>query len=374
MKFWKKFFAIIGTIFVFLVLELYSNEVCRIEFKVLERNFSIGFYVALLVVLSSWLALFSIKSFFTWLISIFCKDKTAGEMKSILGIAKLIMSSDRDFKNLFEKTEVVESMQLLKMVLALKRNLFKDKFIERTGIPSVDIHILKNTIRQSIEKNELKKAVDLATKISKSYREDVNVVKDEMLEVAKLARVNGLLFDFNPAKFKYGLPRNFVDEYFISLNLMDFELEQDQEKKRKIIEKIQKNNSTNIDVLKKFCDFFLKNTELECDEKKLLNAINGVISTNPHREVAYYMLKLNRKDIFEVAQHMMMAVKDCNLEKLWLLLIIATRMNFVSKSKELIRSIMKIDKSYDILKFYIGNIGALSVDKEIVSAICGVHE
>jgi hypothetical protein len=45
----------------------------------------------------------------------------------------------------------------------------------------------------------------------------------------------------------------------------------------------------------------------------------------------------------------------------------------VSKSKELIKSIIKIDKSDDVLKFYVENIEALSVDKDMVSAICEIH-
>jgi hypothetical protein len=93
------------------------------------------------------------------------------------------------------------------------------------------------------------------------------------------------------------------------------------------------------------------------------------LSQNPNREFASYLLSLHRKDIFEVVQEMTSSIDNNNIEKLWLLLIISTKMEFISKAKEIIKKILEIDNTNDIFKFYIENEDLLSKDKGIVKLL-----
>ncbi len=369
MKFWRKFWLFVFTIVGFVLLQLFVNEIGRFEFSICEREFSVGIYVICISILAFWLICFSIKSFFIWFLSLFFKNKTAEEIKSINEIARLIVSSDYDFSNSFEKSNVIDSIKILKIALALKRGLCLEKNFDKTGIHCVDIYIIKLELKKFIKNGDLNSAINLANKIIKNYAEALNVVRDEILDVAKLAFKNNISFNFDPKKFKYDLPQSYIDIYFSSLEFVNFEMENDLERKLKILEKLHKNYPANVDILIKFLDFIFENTSVKYDEKKILHIIQSTISVNPDRRISKYLLKLNKSGMFEELQSMTAPVFDNNKEKFWMLLIIATEMKFISRAKELIRKLVEIDKTEDIYKFYIENLETLSMDSEIVSII-----
>ena len=87
------------------------------------------------------------------------------------------------------------------------------------------------------------------------YYENINVVSNELLEIAKTAKKNSISFYFDPSKFKYNLSQSFVDLYNYSLELQDFDSEANFEKKLKIIERLRKNYPSNISILIKYLDF-----------------------------------------------------------------------------------------------------------------------
>jgi tetratricopeptide (TPR) repeat protein len=291
------------------------------------------------------------------------------EMKSINEMARLIVATDYDFVNLFHKTHISDRMKVLKTALSLKRGLATTHISEKTGIRCIDIYIIKLDLGKHIKKGELREAVEIASKAIKKYPEYLEVIQDELLEVAKLARKNKIFLSFDPRKFKYNLSSGYIHKYILAMDEIDFHLEQDVEYKLKHIEQMLKKYPGNTNVLQIFLDFLTVNSSIKYDDKKLLQHVRAVLSTNPIRELASYLLKLNKKNILELAQEQMTTIENDNLEKLWLLLVIATKMNILARAKELIQTIIEIDKTKDIYKFYVENMDILSADANILQIL-----
>lgn len=365
MKVWRKFWSLLILTLIFAVIQFSVPEIGHLELSIANREFSIGIYAILTIWTFLWLICFSIKSFFIWFLSLFFKNKTAEETKSINGLAKLIVSDDFDFSREFEKTFTTENMDILKIALAIKRGLSLKNF-DKTGLHCIDIYLIKSELEKYIKNGNINASINLANKVIKSYYENITVVSNEILEIAKLAKKNNIDFYFDPSKFKYNLPQNFIDKYNYSLELQGFELESNFEKKLKIIERLRKNYPSNTVILSKYLDFAFENS---IEEKKILSSLKETLQLNPNREISEYLLKTNRKDIFELTQSYLANISDKNIEKLWILLIIATKLEYVHIAKELIHKITNIDQSDEIYKFYIKNHDILSKDKEIASII-----
>lgn len=365
MKIWRKFWFLLVLTLILAVLQFSMPEIGHLEFQVANKEFTIGIYAILTIWACIWLICFSIKSFFIWFISLFFKNKTAEEIKSINGLAKLIISDDFEFSRDFEKTFTTEHMNILKVALAIKRGINFKNF-DKTGLHCIDIYLIKSELKKFIKNGNINAAVSLANKVIKKYYENINVVSNELLEIAKLAKKNSIDFYFDPSKFKYNLPQSFVDQYNYSLELQDFDSEANFEKKLKIIERLRKNYPSNILILIKYLEFAFENN---IEERKILYSIKETLKINPNRQIAKYLLKINRKDILEIAQSYLADISDKNIEKLWILLIISTKLEYIHIAKELIHKIIEIDQSDYLYKFYIKNYAILSKDKDIASII-----
>ncbi|MDR0942255.1 MAG: hypothetical protein LBM19_01390 [Holosporales bacterium] len=374
MSFFKKLSGFIIVVATLVVLQIYSKDIGRFELHILGKDFSIGIYFAMAVVFSILSLCFFIKSLLKRISLLFTRNKKTEEENSIRQIAELIMANDYDFAGLFKRNTVISKFTPIKTALSLRRNLAVGKNISKTKIPSVDICIVKLRLKELLDQNELNAAVELADKAIKKYPKYLSTIQDEILEIAQSAKKNGILFFFDPRKFKYGFPQRFIDGYFISLSMVDFNMEPTLEKKLRIIEKLHKDYPSSVLVLRTFLDFVGSHDSIKYNEKKIISAIKETTSVNPNRTAARYLLKLNRKDGFEIAQELTASISDDNIEKLWLLLIIATKMNFVAKAKELIKKIVETDSSNDIFKFYMQNHEILSADGEILKTILGKTE
>lgn len=364
MKFWRKFWLLLILAGLFAVLQFSTSEIGHLEFSIANRNFSIGLYAILMMLDVIWLISFSIKSFFIWFVSLFFRNKTAEETKSINGLANLIVSDDFDFLQNFEKTFTTENMQILKIALAVKRGL--NKHFEKTGLHCIDIYLIKSELTSFIKNSNIISAIDLANKVIKSYYENISVVCYEILEIAKLAKKNSFNFTFEPEKFKYNLPKTFIDQYYCELGLLEFDLQPNVEKRLKIIEKLHKSYPASFNVLKSYLDIAFENN---VEEKRILQAIKETLEINPNRQIADYLFRINRKDIFEIVQSYLINIKDNNLEKIWTLLLLSTKLCYLHIAKELISKIIEIDKSDELYKFYIKHYTELSKEESIVSLI-----
>lgn len=365
MKVWRKFWFLLILTLILVLIQFSMPEIGHLEFSLANREFSIGIYAILTIWVFIWLICFSLKSFFIWFISLFFRNKTAEELKSVNGLAALIVADDFDFSKNFEKTFVTENMNILKIALAIKRGI-SIKTFDKTGLHCVDIYLIKSDLEKYIKNGNIDLAVNLASKVIKSYSENVLIVFNDILEIAKLAKKNNISFCFDPSKFKYNLPQSYIEQYNYSLEFQNFELESDFEKKLKIIEKLRKTYPSNISVLIKYLDFAFENS---IEEKKILHAVKEILHLNPDRQIAEYLLKTNRKDIFELAQSYMANVCDKNLEKLWILLTMATKLDYIHIAKDLIYKIIELDHSDELYKFYIKNQTILSKDEDIALII-----
>lgn len=365
MRFWRKFWSLFIFCLILLLLQFSAPEIGHLNFNMADREFSIGIYAILSLWVSAWLVCFSIKSFFVWFLNLFFKNRTAEESRSIQGLAKLILDNDSNFQKDFEKTFTTDSMNVIKTALAIKRGLNISTF-EKTGLHCIDIYLIKTELAKHLKNVNTNAAIELANKAIKNYYENIEVISDELLALAKLAKKSDIKFSFDPSKFKYNLSQQFIEEYNCSLALVDFESESNFDKKLKIIENLRKNYSANIDITKTYLDFAFDNN---IDEKKILNAIKDSLSVNPNREIAPYLLKLNRKDIFELTQSYLSNIGDKNIEKLWILLIISTQLQYIHIAEDLIYKILELGELDELCRFYITHYSELSKDESIILAI-----
>ncbi len=351
MKFWHKFVLFVFAIALFAVLQLYAKEFGRFEFVISNRIFSIGGYVICLGVIAFYFVLFLVKSICHGICSIFIRDKSTKEEQSIKKLARLIVSDENDFVQLYEKTAVIDNLRILKVALALQRNFCIERHFEKTGMHCVDIYIIRQELQALLGAGELMASIALAEATIQDYAEEIHVIKDELLEIAVKAKQNNLEFKFNPCKFKYELPQKYINEYNIRLRLIDFEKIDNPNKKFEILKTLHKEYATRIDVLCMLLDFYERYSEagnISYDTDWVLKTIEETICLNPHRAVTIYLLRSGRRDVFELAQSMMANISENNVEKNWILLKLAIEKKFNLQARELAKRLIKTEELKDI--------------------------
>lgn len=363
MGFLGKFLTFIFLEILLFLLQLFAKEIGSLSFNFQGHEFKIGIYLVGIAIISAIFVIFIIKSSLSFVLNLFSTNKTSRDQKEISNVVKLIVSNDFEFMKLFPKVELSENLKVLKIALALKRNLLPGKFSEKTGIREVDILLQKRTLQILLNSGEINKAIELSNNIINHYPKGVKVIQEELLKISQNAIQNNLKFYFDPKMFKYELSQDYISKYIISIELIKSEQESDSKKKTSILERLHKsypeNNSILIELLKTG----------NFNDKKTLELINDTISINPNRQISKYLIALNRNDIFEKTQSMLSQISNENIEKLWILLDIATQKEFLTKVKELISKLVIIDKSLDITKFYIKHQEFLSRDSEILNII-----
>lgn len=350
-KFLHKFCIFILAITLVAVLQMYAKELGRFEFVLYNRVFSIGGYVICLGIISFYFILFIVKSLCRGICSIFSRDKATKEEKSIKEIVNLIVSDDKDFIQLYEKTAVVDNLRVLKVALALKRNFNVKRRFEKTGMHCVDIYIIRKELQGLLNVGEIRAAITLAEDIVQNYAKEIYIIKDELLEIAVRAKKNNLAFNFEPGKFKYELTQRYINEYDIRLKLIDYETTGNADKKFEILKRLHNEYVTRVDLLCILLDFYNEYSQLgnvPYDTNWVLKTIAETISVNPNRVVATYLLQIGRNDIFELAQSMMANVSESNIEKNWILLKIAIEKRFNLQAKELAKRLIKAEELNDV--------------------------
>ncbi|MDR3224179.1 MAG: hypothetical protein LBT03_01155 [Holosporales bacterium] len=365
----RKLFWFLLAILVCCILQVYSPNVEKVTIFALNKEISVGLYIVIATLITAIYATSIVKSFFRCIGHLFSKRKNE-DGKVVEQLAELAILNDRDFERMFDKIQCTNQLSIMKTALAIRRRSKLDKIHQMTGIPRIDIEIIKLNLKDALNKNDEQTAVKLANKSIKNYAEHVSVVQNEILEVAKLTKKSNIQFKFDPRRFKYDLSQRFITKYMVTLGLMKFDAEIDIPKKLQIIQKLHNEYPEDITTLFAFLDFvdINKSTGYDSggyDDKKLLKIIKETISLNPNRKIARYLLKLNRCDIFEIAQKVLEFSGNGNSEKLWILLIIATKMKFINKASELIRLLLESGDSCGVLEFYVQNIDTLSVEDSI---------
>ena len=368
MRFWRKFWLYVAVIAVIFLLWLFSPEFGRFECRVCSHEYTIGLYIICLALLSLRFIYFILKSVFTLVCSPFLKGELGQVTKSITALAKLAIADDYDFRRTFAKTMVVDELVPLKTALALQRNLCCSQKFEMTGVPEIDVHIMRRELRKHLDSCNPPAAVELAAKIIRGYAGYIKVARDELLETAILALKHGLPFHFEPQKFKYDLPQSYIKKFLTSLGIAKFEMEAIPERKLKILEKLHKDYSENVDVSLHLLNFLFANENLRYSENKMLPLVEQILEVSPDRRITKYLLKLGRSDAFEIAQNAMAKLPDSK-EKLWVLLEIALERKLNLKIKELLPKLLDVDKSLEPLRFCLAHVELFTTDNELASMV-----
>jgi hypothetical protein len=369
MRFWKKFVTFVAVIAALFIMQVYSPDTLNLEIGINGTHATVSVYC----VAAALVALLFTKALIRAVIALvtipFARLRARPYAKSVEHIVNLILSDDNEFPRLFAIADVERLFDPIKTAIALRRNFYTGQATEHIGIPRVDVFITKLRLRNLIIRGELVQAVAVANATLKKHPRFVSVIQEEILDIAKLARKSGVPFIFNPRKFRYGLSREFIASYTVTIGLLEAEVEQSVPRKIKIIEGILNaypGDTNALIALIALLDLQCTTDQTIYSDKKLLQMIGRSAALNPSRRLAGYLLRFNRSDTFEMAQDFMQAVDNSNIEKLWFLLIIATNNGLTSKVRDLISKIIELDKSESIYKFYVNNIAVLSADQEIV--------
>lgn len=351
-------------------MQVYVNSVDPIEFSFLGYKVHIGVFTIGILVCLKWLIKLIINSVCTFFIKLFLKNKSSGEKNSINNIAQLILLDNNEFLNTFKNLSIADKYKTIITALIIKNNLKTNYLLNKTGVKEVDIYLLNNELQELLELNNNSEALKLVNSILKKYSNEVNIIQDKILAVAKYAKENKIKFNFNPRKSKYKLTKDFINNYEIELAMIDFKSTNDNNNKLKIVENLYKkfplNKNTGLYLLK----FLEEYKPIKYDDIRIINLTQSIFIANPNRELAYILLKLyNKNDIFEVSQKISETVSNENIEKMWFLLIIATNVKLFNIVKELVINIIAVGNINELNTFFIKNYNIFSLDKDIVKLI-----
>jgi tetratricopeptide (TPR) repeat protein len=370
MRFWKK-----ACIFAFMILicisQTYLNEIGNVNVLIKKYEISLGIYEALAIIIFALFILSTALSVAACVTSIFKRDSVSAEEKMVNSIANLVVMDDCEFSNSIKKLCAPKKFKPITNAMLAKRGIAIN--IDKIGIPQVDILIIKLKLKDRLAKGDSIAAINLAKEAISKYHWLVSAIQDEIIEVAKLAKMSHLPFCFDPRKFKYCLATSFADIYFASLAIAEIDEETDIEKRLKYLEKAFKNYPDNQEITSRLLALYAGD---ESNLKKAIKIIEIAFQARPDRALAYPIIQLCRNDALEVAEKISDSTSDINLEKQWFLFIIATRLNIIGRAKEILKQLVNLDKSIEIAKFYIQNHSKLSFDPEITEIVmrtCDEH-
>jgi hypothetical protein len=372
MGFWRKIFLFGALIVASILLQTMAPSIGQIEVGLLGYGFQIQNYALITTIL---ILIFSLSI----LMSVFrlfrrCFIWTSGGRRTdeevANSIATLILTDDHEFSSLAMKTTVPSHLQIIKTAIILLRGNDKIEILDETSVHIVNIHIIKRQIQKLLHQRDIVKSIGLVEKALDKYSRFATVIQDEIFEVAMISKENNIKFHFDPRKFKYNLSSSFAEKYYVSIALLEFRLEHSDEIKLKILEKVFYGYPANCHVAVAFLDYILEHEHDDHTDKKIIDIIGQVFVLNPNRIFADYLLKVNRKDLFEVAQKIVQSVSETNIERAWFMLIISTKLHLLAKAKEIIKQhIVDSIHAPELAKFYVQNCAELSKDAEILEII-----
>jgi hypothetical protein len=391
MKYRTKFFSLVLCIVGCIILQAYAPSIGKIDIDCAGLIAHIEIYAviaSILIIFCSWITLKSIL-FAIYNCPLWRHKRTDEEIANIL--ASLILSEDREFTQRVSKIEVPRHLQVIKTSITLLR-WSDDNKIEITDSAEVDIvnvHIIKRDLREYLRQGKVIESIKLANKAIDKYPKHTPIVRDEILEVALLAKRNQIGFRFDPRKFKYNLDPQFIEKYYVSVQLLEFHLEYKPEIQIKILEKAFDNYPANLNIVINFLEIITIQDVSDEMNTKIIDIIKRAFPLNPNRIMAYYLLKTDRKDLFEIVQTIVSfpteILNDSNgsmpydiIEKAWFMLIISTKLNLISKAREIIKLYLADQmNAADLAKFYVQNHNVLSKDEginELIRETCNEYQ
>lgn len=354
-----------------LFLGAYTPSIGEISISILRFNVSIDAYAFLATLIALSFLYHLVMTLISWVSRLSKWNSVAKERMIIASLCEAILADeDAQAPSIqLNKLPIPSNLELLKTALIIRKDSDKLETIAETGAPGVDIYVMRHRLRKLLKQGNVNKCVQVACETIDKYWKYLPIIQNEILMIAELARESAIDFRFDPRKSKYNLSPAFLEQYCVSLALIDFRLTPNDDAKLKILEKAVNDFPGNVQIISNLLDVILEHPH-DNSEKKMIGIITKAFSLRPDRSLAYYLIKTNRKDILEVAQKITSGIPDTNIEKIWFMLIIATKLNLVNKVKEMIRCYLKDgNQAHDLASFYIQNHQILSSDSEIVETI-----
>ena len=363
-------------------MQVYVNSIEPIEFSFLGYKVQIGVFTVGILLCLKWLIKLIISCIGSFFIKLFLNGKSIGEQKSINNISKLILLNNEEFINTFRNVSIIEKYKNITTALIIKNNIKTNYLLNKTGVQEIDIYLLNNELEELLESNKYSEAFHLINNNIKKYSNEINIIKDKLLKVAKYCQENNIKFKFNPKKSRYKLDKKFINDYEIELEMIDFKKTNDNDNKLKIVEYLYKKFPENKNTGLYLLQFLEEYKPVKYNDSKIINLMQSIFISNPNRDLAYIFLKLyNQSNIFEISQEILKTIPNSNLEKVWFLLVIATNMKLFNVIKELINNIIEINnncnKNKDIInelnEFFIKNYNILSTNSETVRLFININ-
>jgi hypothetical protein len=220
------------------------------------------------------------------------------------------------------------------------------------------LNVLKRQLRYYIDTNQCDKALDLGTHFLCKYPKSAKSISQELLDLRLTALQQMKSFKFDPTKYKYDMPLQFISEY-ISLSYFEMSKQETRANIRKsLLEKAFCANRANFDIVSALVGELIAQKN---DDKKIISIIKLAFSFSPQRNLADILLRLKRKDAFELAQNITSSIPYSNIEKKWFLCIVATSIDAPqTKFLEVFADLIDTATANDLTSFYFSNYDRLS--------------
>lgn len=363
MSFLKKLLVFIIIIFALLLLSYSPYDMGKCSFEFMNVRVSAPTNFVLMAFAAIYMGYTIIVSFFKFLRALLKNDDAKAEKESENSLINMLFSDNPYNAN---KYHVVEKHITLKE--AIECYLFwKSKKLPRDlmvitkadeAIVTLKAYKIKLNICKHIHDNHISAAACLVQKIVREHPSYTSVIKEQILQISKNMNLN-----FEPKKFKYGLSKQFMDEYAAITAMREF------------------NESKNLTILEKACKNYPSNAEIvmnviqhtpDISDKKIYLLVKQCFQGRPNRILANALLSMQHKEnLFETAIQITAPVSNDNIEKLWFLCIIATKAGHISKAVELFKLILTnySSKQSDIIVFFILNHSEFSSNIELIQLI-----
>ena len=105
------------------IMQVYVNNIGQIEVGYHGYKIHIGVYTLCALVLTKWLIQISIKTACNIFVKVFFKNHEYKEKSSINNISQLIIASDSEFQDKFEKLQIIDKFKIIKTALMIKHNI-----------------------------------------------------------------------------------------------------------------------------------------------------------------------------------------------------------------------------------------------------------
>lgn len=363
MSFLKKLLVFIIIIFALLLVSYSPYDIGKCSFEFMNIRISAPTNFVLMAFAIIYMGYTIIMSFLKFLRALLKNDNAKAEKESENSLINMLFSDNPYNVN---KYHVMEKHISLKE--AIECYLFwKSKKLPRNlmvitkadeAIITLKVHKIKLNICKHIHDNHINVAACLVQKIIREHPSYTSVIKEQILQISKNMNLN-----FDPKKFKYGLSKQFIDEYAAITAMREF----NESKNLTILEKACKNYPSNAEIVMNF----IQHTP-NISDKKIYLLVKQCFQGHPNRMLANTLLSMKHKEnLFETAIQITASVSDDNIEKLWFLCIIATEAGHISKAVELFKLILTNHSSEqsDIIGFFILNYTKFSNNIELVQSI-----